>query len=258
MWVIGHRGAPGLAVENSLAALRIAVDQGADGVEFDVALTADSEPVLFHDDTLQRMTAQPGKLADTLWRDLRHVSQSAAGLQAQPIAHLEAVLEWWQGQRRADPLPWLNIELKLPTQTPTKRVRALAETVARQLAGLPADRVVVSSFSRAALLAFTECAPELRRGALIDDQPGGDWAHLLLTPQPTDDVHQLHPPWAHLTHDTLLRWQALRQPVWTWTVNDVAQWDRACQWAVDGFIAATITDHPGALARFAEKNLPKL
>jgi glycerophosphoryl diester phosphodiesterase len=47
--VIAHRGASADRTENSLAAFRLAVDQGADGVELDVHATADGEIVVFHD-----------------------------------------------------------------------------------------------------------------------------------------------------------------------------------------------------------------
>ncbi len=52
MLVIAHRGASGLAPENTLAAVRAAIDTGADGIEFDVQLSADGHPVVYHDLTL--------------------------------------------------------------------------------------------------------------------------------------------------------------------------------------------------------------
>ncbi len=52
--VIAHRGARSLAPENTLAAARKAYELGADMWELDVAVTADGELVLMHDDTLER------------------------------------------------------------------------------------------------------------------------------------------------------------------------------------------------------------
>src|ERR687891_2877116 len=50
--VIGHKGAAGLAPENSLAAFRAARDVGADGVELDVRRTADGTLAVHHDPRL--------------------------------------------------------------------------------------------------------------------------------------------------------------------------------------------------------------
>ena len=54
--VIGHRGAAGMAPENTLAALRRAHALGCRWVEFDVRLTRDGELILLHDDRLERTT----------------------------------------------------------------------------------------------------------------------------------------------------------------------------------------------------------
>jgi glycerophosphoryl diester phosphodiesterase len=51
--VIAHRGASADQTENSLAAFRLALDHGADGVELDVHVTANGEIVVFHDPELQ-------------------------------------------------------------------------------------------------------------------------------------------------------------------------------------------------------------
>src|SRR4029453_15138043 len=50
--VIGHKGAAGLAPENSLAAFRVAREVGADGVELDVRRTSDGALAVHHDATL--------------------------------------------------------------------------------------------------------------------------------------------------------------------------------------------------------------
>jgi glycerophosphoryl diester phosphodiesterase len=60
--IIAHRGYSARAPENTLAALRLAVEAGADAVEFDLHVTADGEPVLFHDFTLERTSGGRGRL----------------------------------------------------------------------------------------------------------------------------------------------------------------------------------------------------
>ncbi len=62
--VIAHRGASAYAPENTLPAFRLAVEQAVDGCEFDVRVSADGVPVVFHDPTLQRTTDLRGRLAD--------------------------------------------------------------------------------------------------------------------------------------------------------------------------------------------------
>jgi len=53
--VIAHRGASAYELENTLAAFRLAVEMGADGVELDVHGTADSEFVVHHDEEIRGM-----------------------------------------------------------------------------------------------------------------------------------------------------------------------------------------------------------
>ena len=47
--IIGHRGVPVVALENTLPAFEAAIAAGADGIEFDVRLSSDGVPVIIHD-----------------------------------------------------------------------------------------------------------------------------------------------------------------------------------------------------------------
>lgn len=60
--VIGHRGASGSAPENTLASFDLALEQGAEALEFDVRVTADGVPVVCHDPTQDRTTDQTGPI----------------------------------------------------------------------------------------------------------------------------------------------------------------------------------------------------
>ena len=61
--IIGHRGASGLAPENTLAAFSLAVALGADGVEMDVQLSRDGQPVVMHDARVSRTTNGRGSVS---------------------------------------------------------------------------------------------------------------------------------------------------------------------------------------------------
>lgn len=252
--VIGHRGARTLAVENSLLSLRAAADAGADGVEIDVQLSADGEPVVFHDDDLLRLCAIDAPLRRLAWKELRALRAAEAGLVPQPIAHLDAVLEWWPAQRLG-----LNVELKVAAGAPAPMARRLAEVVAARLAGMPAEHLVVSSFSGPALAAFAERLPTLRRAALIEAAPPCDFWPVAARPSEAEGpFDQVHPHVGLLDDARLGAFAARRWPVWTWTVNDPGEWERLLPLAHAAQLHGLISDHPGALRRFIERHAPEL
>src|SRR5260370_40022222 len=73
MKVIGHRGAAGLAPENTFAGFDIALALGVDGIETDVQKTKDGKLVLFHDNLLDKTTNGTGVLQETLWQALQQL-----------------------------------------------------------------------------------------------------------------------------------------------------------------------------------------
>lgn len=73
MKVIGHRGAAGLELENTLASLRRAKDLGVDGIEFDVRLTSDRQLVLCHDADLSRVSAYRTRIDSVTLAELKAV-----------------------------------------------------------------------------------------------------------------------------------------------------------------------------------------
>jgi glycerophosphoryl diester phosphodiesterase len=61
--VIAHRGASGFAPENTLAAFKLAIALGADGIELDAQLSADGQAVVIHDTRVNRTTDATGPVA---------------------------------------------------------------------------------------------------------------------------------------------------------------------------------------------------
>ena len=63
-FLVAHRGASAYAPEHTLAAYRLALEQGADYVEQDLTLTKDGVLVCLHDDTLERTTDVEARFPD--------------------------------------------------------------------------------------------------------------------------------------------------------------------------------------------------
>lgn len=77
MKLIAHRGYSALAPENTLAAFALALEHGADGVEFDVHFTADGVPVVIHDEDVRRTTNGAGLVAELTLADVRTLDAGA-------------------------------------------------------------------------------------------------------------------------------------------------------------------------------------
>src|SRR5215204_6586712 len=90
--VVAHRGASAEAPENTLAAFRLALEQGAPAVECDVHLSADGSPVVIHDETVDRTTNGKGAVAALTRAALRGLdagSWHGPGFAWEPIPTLE-------------------------------------------------------------------------------------------------------------------------------------------------------------------------
>lgn len=165
--VIGHRGACGHAPENTLASFARAAELGCRMVEFDVRLSADGVPVVFHDDTLERCTDGRGRVGA---RPLAALRRLDAG-RGERIPTLAEVLELCLARGLG-----ANIEIK-----PDPGAGRATAVAALDLAGRlwPADRPapLVSSFNREALAAAREILPAWPRGLLVERVPA-DWAAL--------------------------------------------------------------------------------
>ena len=113
--VFGHRGAGGLAPENTLPSFALSLALGADVLEFDVHTSRDGAIVVIHDATLERTTNAGGAVRDRALYDLQqldagyHFSRDGHDFpyrgQGVRIPTLEGVL-------RCFPLAYCNIEIK--------------------------------------------------------------------------------------------------------------------------------------------------
>jgi glycerophosphoryl diester phosphodiesterase len=171
--VWGHRGCrgPSYPPENSLAAFESAIKQGADGVELDVFLTEDNHLVVFHDDTLQRMTNGHGAITSfalAKLRNLRLKDPSGRILEA-TIPTLDEVLDVVDQFRRRHPEDRrardfvVNIEIK-----GAGIAKHVAQSVKRRFEqGWTPHNFQVSSFDMNSLREMKQVQPGIPVGALI-------------------------------------------------------------------------------------------
>ncbi len=71
--IMAHRGDSVAMPENTLLSMKSAIDVGVDFIETDVRLSKDDEPMLFHDDTLERTTGVSGTIRDMTYDELKGI-----------------------------------------------------------------------------------------------------------------------------------------------------------------------------------------
>lgn len=135
--IIGHRGAAGLAPENSLTGFARAIALGLDGVECDIHPSRDGVPIVIHDAALGRTTDATGPVASLSARDIARVRIRREGNPPPTLAEVAALL--------APASLLLNLEIK--TAPRGRRYQGIEAAAAEVLtaAGMLA-RTVVSSF----------------------------------------------------------------------------------------------------------------
>ncbi|MGV2844430.1 glycerophosphodiester phosphodiesterase [Aeromonas hydrophila] len=157
MQIIAHRGASGLAPENTLKAIRLALTLGAQAIEIDVQL-ADGELWVFHDRRLERCTDGSGVLT----------AQSRTYLASLDAGEGEGIPTLWQVMEAIAGQAELHIELK-GAQT-ADEVARLTRRAEAEL-GFAPTQWVVSSFHHPELARFAALRPDIRLGALTSTIP---------------------------------------------------------------------------------------
>jgi len=167
--IIGHRGASAVAPENTLAAFTRAIQDGADGIEFDVRLSQDGVPVVIHDANLARTGLIAGVVAELSaevlgrtdvgsWFSLRPNVQQK-DFANEKVPSLQQVFDLFSN---SDAL--LYLEMK--SQAGGKRLAAEVAGAIRKHA--IADRVIVSSFDLALVQEVKAIDSAIRTAALFE------------------------------------------------------------------------------------------
>lgn len=232
----GHRGAPKAAPENTLVSFQKAREMGADGVELDVMLCADGEPVVIHDFTVKRTTNGHGRVRELTLVQLKALDAGSwfgpefAGERIPTLREVAA----WAGE---DML--LNIELK-STSIPGDGLEEKVISIVREY-GLE-QRVVLSSFNPFALWRVKRLASDLHTGLLYASDLPVYLRRAWLRPLAQPDA--LHPHYEMVTDDYLLWARRKGYRINVWTPDQVSDWQRLLRQKVD----MIITNCPDALA----------
>ncbi|WP_298443717.1 glycerophosphodiester phosphodiesterase family protein [uncultured Ferrimonas sp.] len=235
MKIIAHRGASAAAIENTLAAMQLALEHGADAIELDVHL-CQQQLVVFHDFSVNQLSNGRGQIAELTLAQLQalqlHPKRGSALAKTQPQLRAQIPTLWQVLEALADSGIDINIELK-----GANCAQALPPLLqqAEQRLGYRPEQFIISSFDGAQLQVLRQQTKRYPIGALTEQCPA-DLAQFAsdlhagalhanrrtITPALIDDAHQ-----RGLT-------------VYVYTVNSPTEVRRMAALGVDGIF----TDHP--------------
>ena len=205
--VTAHKGFSRVAPENSLSAIRKAIEIGADYAEIDVQETADGEVVLNHDRDLMRVAGVPRRIREMALAEIRAVdigSKFSPEFAGERVPTLAEVIDLARGKIK------VQIELKFYDKD-----RTLAEKVARMIEREQFEsQCVISSLHYDALLEARRVNPRLRTAAIVTFAIG-DIDRL--------EVDALSVNVRNLSNRLIRAARARHKDLYAWTVDDPRQ-----------------------------------
>lgn len=213
--IIGHRGVPSKAQENSLAGAETAFKVGATMVECDIYLMKDGNIVIMHDSTLDRTTNGEGKTADQTAESIKnYVIDSYAGTK-QPIPLLDDFFEKFAGTGEV-----IVVELK---SSDTNMAKPLVNLIKKYKME---RQVVIIAFSKDMIAAVRKADPSLSVNFLTSGITANEDRSLEVAGDVLANVIPINTAYSpsqgagtlgpNLYTDLAVRGVTL----WNWTVND--------------------------------------
>lgn len=218
--VCGHRGAPAVTPENTLASFHTAAERGASWVEFDVRPTADGALVIHHDP----------------------VTSEGTDIGASPCADLRRDIPTFEDLRLE--LPSLGLDIEMKTDHIGMSLNAFVDLVTSQIDEHcdATTELMVTSFDAEALALLRDRRPGIATGLLFWDRTAS-WA--ITTAVEVGHV-AIAPYIKLLDEEVVANARAQDLDIVTWTVNKPEQIRRAAQLGVDMIIGddpAVILEH---------------
>lgn len=234
--VIGHRGAAGYAPENTLVSFNKARELGCCCIEFDVMLSSDGEPFIFHDERLKRTTRSRGEVGKVTAEYLQSLDAGrwfSRSFQGEKIPTLKEAIEWLVHHDMH-----ANIEIKPYPGTMEQTTIAVLAHINRYW---PREKEspLISSFDEGALSLFHSLAPDIPIGLLLDK-----WNENWLKKAQDLNCYSVH---LSQRITTLKRVTCIKEAgykVFVYTVNRKRKARKLLSWGVD----ALFSDFPDLLS----------
>jgi glycerophosphoryl diester phosphodiesterase len=233
--VIAHRGASARAPENTIAAFELAVALGADMLELDVRLSADDQPVVIHDETLDRTTTGSGWVRDLSLSELKRLDAGAwrgPAFRGQRLQTLGEVLERFRDR----------VGFAIEIKSGSRRYPGIEERVVSLLGTYDViERAKVLSFDPGVLAAVAALEPGLERVVLLPER--SPLRPQEITALALSGARAVGLPVALATGPHLAAARLACLAVYVWTVNEPPLMDYLIAESVTGII----TDTPDVL-----------
>ncbi len=153
--IIAHRGASGLAPENTLAAFAEAIEIGAEFFELDVRVSSDDSLMLMHDETINRTTSGSGVISGLTYAQLRTVD---AGAWFNPAFTGEKIPTLAEALDLALAAPYrIGVVIEIKAITPTIVQKVITAVQQRNMQ----DRVIISSFNLSQITTSKQLDPSI-------------------------------------------------------------------------------------------------
>lgn len=224
--ILGHRGAPFIAPENTMASFRTAVNIGVDGIETDVQETKDGELVICHDEMLNRTTNGTGLLKDYTLKELKELSAGfyySEKFKEEEIPTLREFLEFVSSK---DIL--VNIEIKSGVILYPNIEKKVIEMLHEFNMG---HRTIISNFNHYSLLTCKEIDSSIKTGALYMCGLIEPWKYAL-----QNGIDALHPFFYNIRPEIMGGIKESKIMVNPFTVDEEAHMRYMAAMGVDGII----------------------
>jgi glycerophosphoryl diester phosphodiesterase len=235
--LFGHRGAAGVAPENTLPSFRRALADGVDVFELDVHATRDGEVVVLHDPTLERTTDGAGAVADLTFAELERLDAghcfSADGGRTFPFRG--------QGIRVPRLAELLREFPEIPLNIEIKPAGAVVEAVVSLVRAARA-RIVLAAEHDAIMQAIRAAAPEIPTSLATGEVAAFVGAVLAGEAPPLPDgavALQIPPSFGDITlvtSATVAAAHALGAEIHVWTINHPDEAGRLLDLGCDGIM----------------------